>query len=288
MTEKKKKKLQPAQHQSSQPGEQEEMHPRPVTIRDGYAGSGKLEGRRAFITGGDSGIGRAIAVHFAREGADVAIAYLEEDEDARETARLVEKEGRRCLLMPGDLSAPGAATEAVEQAAKRLGGLDILVNNVAEQHPVDDPAELGEDQVRDTFNNNVLTYYMATVAALDHLDRGGVILNTSSITGVRGHKTLLDYAGTKGAINAMTLSFAQAVADRGIRVNAVAPGPVWTPLIPASFDAEKVATFGSDTLVGRAGQPAEIAPAYVFLASDDASFITGQILHVNGGAHLST
>ena len=276
---KEKKTLQPPQHQSSQPGEQTEMHPEPVTIRDGYRGSGKLEGRRAFITGGDSGIGRAVAVHFAREGADIAIAYLEEDEDARETARLVEAEGRRCLLVPGDLSA---------QAAQRLGGLDVLVNNIAEQHPVDDPAELGEQQVRETFNTNVLTYYMATVAALDHLDRGGAIVNTSSITGVRGHKTLLDYAGTKGAINAMTLSFAQAVADRGIRVNAVAPGPVWTPLIPASFDADKVASFGSDTLVGRAGQPAEIAPAFVYLASEDASFVTGQILHVNGGAHLST
>ena len=283
----KKKKLQPPQHQSHQPGDQDRMVPEPVTIRDGYAGSGKLDGRRAFITGGDSGIGRAVAVHFAREGADVAIAYLEEDDDARETRDMVEAEGRRCLLLPGDLSRPGAAGEAVAQAARQLGGLDILVNNIAEQHRVDAPEELTEAQIEKTFNTNVLSYYLATVAALDHLDEGGVILNTSSITGSRGHKTLLDYAGTKGAINAMTFSFAKALAPRGIRVNAVAPGPVWTPLIPASFDADQVSRFGSDTLLGRPGQPAEIAPAYVYLASDDASFITGQVLHVNGGAHVS-
>ena len=281
-----KRSNQPPQHQDAQPGDQTEMHPRPVTIRENYSGSGKLEGKRAFITGGDSGIGRAVAVHFAREGADVAIAYLEEDEDANETRRLVEAEGRRCLLLPGDLSRPGAAAEAVAQAAQRLGGLDILVNNVAEQHPVEDPAQLDEAQVEQTFRTNVMTYYMATVAALEHLGEGGAIVNTSSITGSRGHKTLLDYSGTKGAINAMTAAFAQAVADRGIRVNAVAPGPVWTPLIPASFDAEKVASFGSDTLLGRPGQPAEIAPAYVYLASEDASFVTGQVLHVNGGARL--
>lgn len=282
-----KKNLQPPQHQSKQPGEQTQMHPRPVTIRDRYVGSGKLQGKRALITGGDSGIGRAVAVHFAREGADVAIAYLEEDQDAAETRRLVEAEGRRCFLLPGDLSRPGAAAKTVEQAATQLGGLDILVNNIAEQHPVDEPEDLTEAQVVKTFQTNVTTFYMATVAALDHLDRDGVIINTSSITASRGHKTLLDYAGTKGAINAMTMSFAQALADRGIRVNAVAPGPVWTPLIPASFDADKVATFGSDTLLGRAGQPAEIAPAYVYLASEDASFVTGQVLHVNGGARLS-
>ena len=280
-------KKQPPQHQAKQPGEQTLMHPQPVTIRDDYVGSGKLEGKRAFITGGDSGIGRAVAVHFAREGADVAIAYLEEDEDARETRRLVEAEGRRCFLVPGDLSVPGAARDAVRKAGRHLGGLDILVNNIAEQHPVDEPGELTEDQVRQTFHTNVLTYYMATVAALERLDRDGVVINTSSITASRGHKTLLDYAGTKGAINAMTMSFAKAVAERGIRVNAVAPGPVWTPLIPASFSAAKVAKFGSDTLMGRPGQPAEIAPAYVYLASRDASFVTGQVLHVNGGAYLS-
>jgi NAD(P)-dependent dehydrogenase (short-subunit alcohol dehydrogenase family) len=281
------KTLQPPQHQGHQPGEQTLMHPEPVSIREDYAGSGKLEGKRAFITGGDSGIGRAIALHFAREGADVAIAYLEEDEDARETRRLVGLEDRRCFLIPGDLSEPGAAGEAVRQAAKRLGGLDILVNNIAEQHPVDEPDDLSEEQVRQTFQTNVLTYYMATVAALEHLGPDGVIINTSSITGSRGHKTLLDYAGTKGAIDAMTMSFAQALAERGIRVNAVAPGPVWTPLIPASFSADKVAKFGSDTLMKRAGQPAEIAPAYVYLASRDASFVTGQVLHVNGGAFFS-
>ena len=263
------------------------MDPPPLTIRDDYRGSGKLEGKRAFITGGDSGIGRAIAVHFAREGADIAIAYLEEDADADHTRWLVEEEGRRCLLLPGDLAQPGAAAEAVQQAAEWLGGLDVLVNNIAEQHPVEAPEDLGESQWEQTFRTNVLTYYMATIAALDHLGEGGIVINTSSITGVRGHKTLLDYAGTKGAINAMTLSFAQALAPRGIRVNAVAPGPVWTPLIPASFDADKVAEFGKDTLLGRAAQPAEIAPAYVFLACADADFVTGQVLHVNGGARVS-
>lgn len=282
-----KKKLQPPQHQESQPGDQARMNPEPVTIRSGYAGSGRLEGKKAFITGGDSGIGRAVAVHFAREGADVVIAYLDEDADALETRRLVEAEGRRCLVMPGDLSRQGAAGAAVEQAVEWLGGLDILVNNIAEQHPVEQPSDLTEEQVAKTFHTNVLSYYMAIVAALDHLPKGGAILNTSSITGSRGHKTLLDYAGTKGAINAMTFSFAQALASRQIRVNAVAPGPVWTPLIPASFDADEVAEFGSDTLMGRAGQPAEIAPAYVYLASQDASFITGQVLHVNGGALMS-
>lgn len=274
--------------QEKQPGRQSEMWPRPQTIRPDYPASGRLQGRLAFITGGDSGIGRAVAVHFAREGCDVAIAYLEEDMDASDTRRMVEQEGRRCMLVPGDLGAPGAAEEAVQRAARALGGLDILVNNVARQFPTHDPGDLDEEQVADTFRTNVLTYYASTVAALEHLPKGSCIINTSSITGSRGHRTLLDYAGTKGAINAMTLSFASALAERGIRVNAVAPGPVWTPLIPASFSEEEMERFGDDTLLGRAGQPSEIAPAYVFLASRDASFITGHILHVNGGALLST
>ena len=187
---------QPPQHQSRQPGDQERMRPKPVTIRADYQGSGKLEGRRALITGGDSGIGRAVAVHFAREGCDIAIAYLEEDEDARQTLSMVQAEGRQCVLLPGDLSVPGAAAEAVNQAASRLGGLDLLVNNPAQQYPVDEPEKLSEDQVLETFRTNVLTFYMATVAALEHLDEGDAIINTSSVTGSKGHDTLLDYAGT--------------------------------------------------------------------------------------------
>jgi len=278
----------PAQHQDTQPGMQTQMHPEPITMRDGYRGSAKLEGKVAYVTGGDSGIGRAVAVHFAREGADVAIAYLEEGQDARETRRLVEAEGRNCLLIAGDLSEETRCRAAVGRVIDHFGTLDILVNNIAEQHPVEAPEELTSEQLEQTFRTNVFSYYHTTLAALRHLDEGACIINTTSITGSRGHKTLLDYAATKGAIHAMTLSFAQALAERRIRVNAVAPGPVWTPLIPASFDAEKVAKFGSDTLMKRPGQPSEIAPAYVYLASEDASFITGQILHVNGGAHLST
>ena len=287
MKKTKEKKQRPAQEQERQPGRQDEMRPEPVTIRAGYRGSGKLDGKRAYITGGDSGIGRAVAVHFAREGADVAIAYLEEDDDARETRRLVEAEGRRCLLLAGDLSADGACAKAVKRVVDEFGGLDVLVNNIAEQHPVEDPAKLKPGQIEQTFRTNVFSYYETLVAALPHLPHGGTVINTGSVTGARGHETLLDYAGTTGAIAAMTKSFAQALASRGIRVNCVAPGPVWTPLIPASFDADKVATFGSDTLLGRAGQPAEIAPLYVLLACADGSFITGQVLHVNGGSLLA-
>ena len=249
-------KQRPAQEQARQPGRQDEMRPEPVTIRAGYRGSGRLEGRRAFITGGDSGIG------------------------------LVEAEGRRCVLLAGDLSQDGACARAVKRVVNELGGLDVLVNNIAEQHAVQDPEKLKPGQIEQTFRTNVFTYYETLVAALPHLEHGAAVINTGSITGARGHETLLDYAGTKGAIAAMTKSFAQALAARGIRVNCVAPGPVWTPLIPASFDADKVATFGSDTLLGRAGQPAEIAPMYVFLACEEASFVTGQVMHVNGGSFL--
>ncbi len=287
MKDLKAKKQRPAQKQERQPGRQDEMTPEPLTIRAGYRGSGKLQGKRAFITGGDSGIGRAVAVHFAREGADIAIAYLEEAEDARETRRLVEAEGRRCMLLATDLSDSGACAEAVRDVVAELGGIDVLVNNIAEQHPVSRPELLKPRCIEQTFRTNVFSYYEVLVAALPHLHRGASVINTGSVTGARGHETLLDYAGTKGAIAAMTKSFAQALAERGIRVNAVAPGPVWTPLIPASFDADKVATFGSDTLLGRAGQPAEIAPLYVLLAGEDGSFITGQVLHVNGGSFLA-
>jgi len=273
---------QPAQSQSRQPGRESEMHPRPLVIRDSYRGSGKLRNRVAFITGGDSGIGRAVAVHYAREGADVAIAYLEENDDARETRRMVEAEGRRCLLVPGDLGEPAHCERAVAQVVEAFGRIDVLVNNAAEQHE-SAPEDLDPQQLQKTFQTNVFSFFNVTRAALPSMPDGSAIINTSSITGVRGHRTLLDYSATKGAILAMTYSLASALGERGIRVNAVAPGPIWTPLIPASFSKEHVAKFGSSTLFKRPGQPAEVAPAYVFLAADDASFITGQVLHINGG-----
>jgi NAD(P)-dependent dehydrogenase (short-subunit alcohol dehydrogenase family) len=277
----------PAQEQSRQPGREHEMNPEPEVIRDGYRGSGRLEGKCALITGGDSGIGRAVAVHFAREGADVAIAYLEENDDAAETQRLVEAEGRRCLLFDGDLGSETHCRKVVDAVVEAFGRIDVLVNNAAEQHEVDAPEELGGAQLRKTFQTNVFSFFHLTAAALPSMGRGASIINSSSITGVRGHKTLIDYAATKGAILSMTYSLAQSLAERGIRVNAVAPGPIWTPLIPASFDAEHVARFGKDTLFKRPGQPSEVAPAYVFLASEDASFVTGEVLHVNGGSNLA-
>lgn len=272
--------------QDTQPGSEEQMENQPVVIRQNYRGSGRLEGRIAYITGGDSGIGRAIAVHFAREGADIAIAYLDEHEDAQKTKALVEAEGRRCHLHAADLRDAAACRAAVREVVSHLGGLDIVVNNIAQQYPVESPEELDTAQIESTFQSNVFSYYHTTIAALDHLPKGGVILNTSSITGSRGHETLLDYSATKGAINAMTAAFARNLQERGIRVNAVAPGPVWTPLIPASFDEDEVANFGKDSPMGRPAQPCEIAPAYVFLACEDASYINGLVLHVNGGSHI--
>jgi NAD(P)-dependent dehydrogenase (short-subunit alcohol dehydrogenase family) len=281
------RKPQPPQTQSHQPGREHRMRPEPVVIRDGYRGSGKLDGRIALVTGGDSGIGRAVAVHFAREGADVAIAYLEENDDARATRALVEAEGRRCLLLAGDLGEQRHCERVVAEVVEAFGRIDVLVNNAAEQHEVDAPEELSCEQLRKTFQTNVFSYFQTTTAALPSMPDGSAIINTSSITGVRGHRTLIDYSATKGAILAMTYSLAQALAERRIRVNAVAPGPIWTPLIPASFDADHVAKFGSDTLFKRPGQPAEVAPAYVYLACEDAAFVTGEVLHVNGGSNLA-
>jgi NAD(P)-dependent dehydrogenase (short-subunit alcohol dehydrogenase family) len=279
-------KPQPEQKQHRQPGREEPMQPEPVTIRDDYRGSGKLEGRVALISGGDSGIGRAVALHFAREGASVAIIYLEEKEDARTTQRMVENEGAECLLLQGDVADPAFCDKAVEQTIDRLGSLDILVNNAAQQFPTEDATEISEEQLEKTFRVNVFGYMFLAQAAVAHLGEDGCIINTGSITGFRGSKRLVDYSATKGAIQALTYSLAQQLVEKGIRVNGVAPGPVWTPLIPASFSKEEVAKFGSDTPMKRPAQPAEVAPAYVFLASKDASYITGQFIHVNGGSYM--
>jgi NAD(P)-dependent dehydrogenase (short-subunit alcohol dehydrogenase family) len=266
------------------PGRQEQMEPVPRAEMEGYTGSGKLAGMRALVTGGDSGIGRAVSVAFAKEGADVAIAYLTEHDDARRTTELVEAEGRSAVAIPGDLSQPEACAAAVQRTVDELGGLDVLVNNIAYQAPVDDPADLSAEQWEHTFRTNIHSYFWTTQAALAHIGEGGSIINTSSINGLRGNKSLIDYSATKGAILAYTYSMAQALADRGIRVNAVAPGPVWTPLIPSTLSPESVEEFGADQPIGRAAQPDEIAPSYVFFASPQLSgYYTGEVLAPVGG-----
>jgi NAD(P)-dependent dehydrogenase (short-subunit alcohol dehydrogenase family) len=273
---------QPPQEQDRQPGRETEMTPQP-DFEPRFAGSGRLEGKTALITGGDSGIGRAVSVLFAREGANVAIVYLEEDQDAKDTKALVEKEGATCLLIKGDIGRAKFCNDAVKRTVQEFGGLDVLVNNAAEQHEQEDVEEIGEEQMTRTFRTNFYGYVFMTQAALPHLKEGSSIVNTASVTAYRGHPTLVDYASTKGAVVAFTRSLANQLADKGIRVNAVAPGPIWTPLIPASFDADAVAKFGKDTPLGRAGQPNEVAPSHLFLACEDSSYLTGQVLHPNGG-----
>ena len=279
----------PPQHQDMQPGLEAEMTPQPEYIRPNYQGANKLQGKVALITGGDSGIGRAVAVHFAREGANVAIAYKpEEEEDAYQTRQLVEAEGRRCLTLPGDLREHGFCQDIVEQTVQELGHLNIVVNNAAEQFPSDDLTEITDQQWEDTFQVNFFAIVRVTRAALPHLQAGDSIICTSSINAYRGNQQLVDYSSTKGAITVFVRSIAQQLAEKQIRVNAVAPGPIWTPLIPASFPAQKVASFGKDTTMKRPGQPSEVAPAYVFLASEDATYFTGQTLHPNGGEVVNT
>ena len=274
---------QPPQHQDRQPGIESEMTPRPQSDDYKYIGSDKLKGKVALITGGDSGIGRAVAIFYAKEGADVAIIYYDEHGDAGETKRQVEGEGRRCLTIAGDVGDERFCRKAVEQTVKELGGLDILVNNAAEQHPQESIEEISAEQLERTFRTNIFSFFFMTKAALGHLKKGSAIINTTSVTAYRGSPKLLDYSATKGAIVAFTRSLSQSLIEKGIRVNGVAPGPVWTPLIPSTFDAEKVASFGEKAPMKRAGQPEEIAPSFVFLASDDSSYMAGQILHPNGG-----
>jgi NAD(P)-dependent dehydrogenase (short-subunit alcohol dehydrogenase family) len=275
---------QPPQHQDQQPGVQGQMNPQPKIARRDYKGSDKLTDKVALITGGDSGIGQSTALLFAREGADVAIVYLAEDEDAQKTKQLVEGEGRRCLTIRGDVGDESFCRRAVDQTVKEFGKLDILVNNAAEQHPKSSLEEITAEQLEKTFRTNIFAYFFMAKAALPHLKEGSSIINTTSVTAYKGSPQLLDYSSTKGAIVAFTRSLSQSLAEKNIRVNGVAPGPIWTPLIPSTFPEEKVEQFGGDVPLKRAGQPEEVAPCYVFLASDDASYMTGQVLHPNGGS----
>ena len=288
MSEEEKKQQFPPQTQDKQPGHQEDMRPEPIDDDPDYRGSGKLEGMVALITGGDSGIGRAVAIVYAKEGADVVIVYLNEHEDAENTRTMVEKYGQRCLLIAGDVGQEAFCRQVVERTIAEFGRLDILVNNAAVQFPKKTIEEISEEQLELTFRTNIFAMFFMVKAALPHLAKGSTIVNTTSVTAYRGSAGLLDYSATKGAIVAFTRSLALNLAEKEIRVNAVAPGPIWTPLIPATFDEEKVSTFGSDTPMKRAGQPFEVAPAFVFLASTDSSYITGQVIHPNGGEVINT
>ncbi|WP_055108803.1 SDR family oxidoreductase [Paenibacillus ihumii] len=277
------KQTMPPQHQNQRPGIEEEMNPRP-NYEGNYKAAGKLKGKVALITGGDSGIGRAVAVAYAKEGADVAIVYLNENEDAKQTKQEVEQEGRKCVLISGNLGDEAFAQQAVQQTVDELGGLDILINNAAEQHPQKDITDITAEQLERTFRTNIFAMFFVTKAAMPHLKKGSAIINTASVTAYRGNPQLIDYSATKGAIVSFTRALSMnIVGKKGIRVNAVAPGPIWTPLIPSTFDKEQVAKFGGDTPMQRPGQPEELAPAYVFLGSDDSSYISGQVLHINGG-----
>lgn len=275
----------PAQHQKTQPGMEYKMTPRPISENE-YEQPGKLEGKSILLTGGDSGIGRATAYALAREGADVAIAYLNEERDACETKEHVEELGSRCVLLPGDLRQKEQAEKVVQKTVGEFGRLDVLINNHGVQFVQRDIRDITQEQMLLTFQTNIFSYFYLVQAARPYLECGSSIINTTSITAYQGSKELIDYSATKGAVVAFTRSLSQSLVNEGIRVNAVAPGPIWTPLIPASFSAEEVETFGTETSkvpMNRAGQPFEIAKCYVFLASDDSSYMTGQVLHPNGG-----
>lgn len=269
--------------QQSEPGKEGEMTPRPEFRGDDYKAAGKLQGKVAIITGGDSGIGRSVAVLFAREGADVSILYRDQHQDAEETKLAVQEQGRQCLTFAGDVADRDVCRAVIDETLARFGKLDILVNNAGEQHPQEKLEDISEEQWEKTFRTNIFGMFQITKAALPHLKKGASIINTTSVTAYKGSPQLLDYSATKGAITAFTRSLSMNIADRGIRVNGVAPGPIWTPLIPSTFDEDKVGKFGANVPMERPGQPDEVAPAYVYLASSDSSYVSGQVIHVNGG-----
>lgn len=278
----------PPQQQEQQPGIEAQMAPRPQIEGRNYRAAGKLQGKVALITGGDSGIGAATAIAFAKEGADVAILYLREHQDADHVRQLVTQQGRRCECFAGDVGDEAFCRQAVSDTVAKFGRLDIVVNNAAEQHSASSIEDISSEQFERTFRTNIFAYFYLTKAAMPHLKEGAAIINTTSVTAYRGSSHLLDYSSTKGAIVTFTRSLSQQLAQRRIRVNGVAPGPVWTPLIPSSSSAESVTQFGQGVPLGRAGQPEEIAPCFVFLASDDSSYMTGQVLHPNGGEIINT
>ncbi|MBK0368361.1 SDR family oxidoreductase [Flavobacterium agrisoli] len=276
-----KKEINPPKQKQKLPGNEFAMQPEPEIIKENYVGSGKLLGKVAFITGGDSGIGRSAAIHFAREGANIAIVYLKEDKDALETKNLIEKEGRQCLLISGDLKDEKFCKLAIKKCVDEFKGINIVVNNAAIQFPKNELEKITSKQLHTTFETNIYSYFYITTAALPHLKAGDTIINTSSVTAYRGSEHLVDYSSTKGAIVSFTRSLSAMLAKRKIRVNGIAPGPIWTPLIVVSFD--NLDEFGKDNPMGRPGQPSEVGPAYVFLASEDSSYISGQFIHINGG-----
>lgn len=278
----------PAQYQEQQPGIESVMNPRPLAEDENYVGNNKLKGKVAIISGGDSGIGRAVSIAYAKEGADIVIMYLNEHDDANETKVRVEGIGQRCLVIAGDIGDELFCKQAVDKTMNTFGKIDILVNNAGEQHPQNSLLDITGEQLERTFRTNVFGYFYLTKAALSHLKSGGVIINTASITAYEGHDQLIDYAASKGAVVSFNRSLSESLSKLGIRVNGVAPGPIWTPLIPASFQADYVATFGSTTPMQRAGQPKELAPAFVFLASADSSYMSGQMLHINGGTIINS
>lgn len=277
----------PKQTQEKQPGIESKMNPLPHQPSD-YIGTDKLKGKNALITGGDSGIGRSVAILYAKEGANVAISYLDEHEDAEETKKLVEAEGVRCLLLPGDIKTEAHCIHLVKKTVETFGGINILVNNAAIQFEQESVEDIPTEQFEEVFQVNFFSHFYLTKAAVPYMSEGDSIISTSSINAYRGHATLMDYSATKGAITSFTRSIAQSLAKKGIRANTVAPGPVWTPLIPSSFDEKKVEQFGQDTLMGRPGQPSEHAHAYVMLASQESSYMTGQAIHINGGSWTSS
>ena len=280
--------MEPMVHEDQLPGHESELEPKPDWAPR-YRGSDSLKGKVAVITGADSGIGRAVAALFAREGADVAILYLCEHDDARKTKEIVEKEGTRAITIAGDVGSKDFCEQAVEQTVRELGGLDMLVNNAGEQHPDEDIRDITEDQLKRTFQTNIFGYFFMVQAALPHLKDGSAIINCTSVTMYKGSPQLLDYSSTKGAITAFTRSLSKNLIEQGIRVNAVAPGPIWTPLNPfGGQKPEDIPEFGKDTPMGRPGQPTEVAPAFLFLACEDSSYMIGQVLHPNGGDFTSS